>query len=82
MIIGLLLLLVGIILIFANPLLGFIPGILLILIGLVVVVLGGLLRGVGVLARVGSTKKCSECRSDIPSDGSVCRYCGHYFNEG
>ena len=81
MLIGLVLLVVGLVLIVANPILGLIPGLFLITIGLVVVVLGGLARGVGALAGVGRTKTCPDCRSKIPTDAKVCRYCGHRYGQ-
>jgi DUF2075 family protein len=73
MLIGLVLLLVGLILIVANPFLGLVPGLFLIVVGLVVMVLGGLARGVGIVAGIGSTKSCPDCRSKIPSGATVCR---------
>lgn len=79
MLIGLLLLLVGIVVIVANPLLGFIPGVLLIVIGIVVMVLGGVVRGIGAVAGIGATKTCPECRSRIASGAVVCRFCGYRY---
>ncbi len=79
MLIGLLLFVAGILIIVANPLLGFIPGVLLIVIGIVVMVLGGLARGFGAILGIGSTKTCPECRSRIASDAVVCRYCGYRY---
>lgn len=79
MLIGLLLILVGIVLIVVNPLVGVIPGILLILVGVVVIVLGGIAKGAGAVMNIGSTKTCPDCRSKIPSEAVVCRYCNFRY---
>ena len=81
MLIAVLLILVGFVLIVSNPILGFIPGILLIVIGLVVLVLAAMGRGIGAIAGIGSTKTCPECRSQIPSAATVCRYCGYRYDK-
>ena len=79
MIIGLLLLLLGLFLIVSHPILGFIPGVLLIVFGIVVMVLGGLGRGVGAVAGIGTRKTCPNCGSTIPRQARVCRHCGYGF---
>jgi hypothetical protein len=56
MLIALILFIVGIVLIFSNPILGLIPGILFIMIALVVFVLALLGKGIGAVAGIGSTK--------------------------
>jgi hypothetical protein len=80
MLAALILFLLGILLIFLNPLLGLIPGILLIVLSIIVFVFALLGRGIGAIAGIGSTKTCPECRSKIQSDASVCRYCGYRYS--
>ncbi len=80
MLIGLILFVLGIVVIVANPILGFIPGVLLIVAGIVVMVLGGLARGIGAITGIGSTRICPACRSRIPSGAVVCRYCGYRYS--
>jgi hypothetical protein len=82
MIAALILFLLGILLIFLNPILGLIPGILLIVLSIIVFVFALLGRGIGAIAGIGSTKTCPECRSKIPSDASVCRSCGFRYGGG
>jgi hypothetical protein len=77
MLIALLIFLLGVALIFGVPVLGLIPGILLIVVAIVVAVLALLGRGIGAVAGIGSTKTCPDCRTKIPSDAVVCRYCGY-----
>jgi len=79
MLIALILFVVGIILIFSNPILGLIPGILFIAIALVVFVLALLGKGIGAVAGIGSTKTCPDCRSKIPSEAVVCARCGYRY---
>jgi hypothetical protein len=79
MIVALILFLVGIFLIVSNPILGFIPGIILVVVSVIVFVLAMLGRGIGAIASIGSTKKCPGCRTEIPSDASVCRQCGYRY---
>jgi hypothetical protein len=79
MLIGLVLILVGIIVIVMSPIIGLVPGLILITIGIVVGLLGTLFRGIGRLSRVGTTKRCPECRSQIPIAAVVCRYCGFRY---
>jgi hypothetical protein len=79
MLLAILLILMGIGLIVAIPLLGWIPGIVLILIGVIVGILALVGRGVGALASIGTTKRCPDCRSKIPVDANVCRHCGFRF---
>ena len=79
MLLAILLILAGIALIVAIPILGWIPGVVLVVIGLVVAVVAILGRGVGALVSIGSSKRCPECRSKIPVDASVCRYCGYRY---
>ena len=67
MLAALILFLIGIFLIFVNPILGLIPGILLILLSIVVLVFALLGRGIGAIAGIGSTKTCPDGRSKIPS---------------
>ncbi len=81
MMIGLVLLLIGVALIVVNPLLGLIPGVILVVLGLVLFVLGGLGRGVGAVLSFGSTKTCPDCRTEIPAQANVCRYCGYRYGE-
>ncbi len=77
--IGCLIVLLGVIVFIANPILGFIPAVLLVLVGLVVIVFTVITRGIVGLFTLGSTKTCPECRSRIPSAATVCRHCGHRF---
>jgi hypothetical protein len=79
MLLAILLILMGIGLIVAIPLLGWIPGAILILIGVMIGILALGARGIGALASIGSTKHCPDCRSKIPVEASVCRYCGFRF---
>ena len=79
MLVALILFLIGVFLIVANPILGLIPGILLIVLSIIVFVLALLGRGIGAVAGIGSTKECPDCRSKIPSDASVCRVCGYRY---
>jgi ribosomal protein L40E len=79
LLIGLLLLLVGIIVFVVNPIVGIIPGAVLVLVGLFVMVMSGLAKGADALLSIGSTKTCPECRSKIPSDAVVCRYCNFRY---
>lgn len=79
MLIALLLFLVGLVIIFSNPILGLIPGLLLIVISIVVFVFALLGRSIGAVAGIGSTKTCPECRSKVPRGASVCRHCNHRF---
>jgi hypothetical protein len=81
MLAALILFLIGIFLIFVNPVLGLIPGILLILLSIVVFVLALLGRGIGAIFSIGSTKTCPDCKSKIPSDASVCSHCGYRYEE-
>jgi hypothetical protein len=79
MIVALILFLVGIVLIVSNPILGLIPGIILIVVSIIVFVFAMLGRGIGAIASIGATKACPECRTEIPSDASVCRQCGYRY---
>ena len=79
MIIALILFLLGIVFIATIPLVGWIPGLLLIIVAFVIFVFALLGRGVGAIAGIGSEKTCPECRSKIPADASVCRYCGYRY---
>lgn len=80
MLIALLLLAVGVAFIVMNPILGLIPGLIFIAIAIVVFVLAGLGKGIGAIAGIGSTKSCPECRSKIPSEAVVCRYCNYRYD--
>lgn len=79
MLIALVLFLIGILVILANPILGLIPGILLIVLAIVVGFFAVLGKGLTAVTGVGSTKECPECRSKVPSDAVVCRYCSYRF---
>ena len=79
MLFALVLLVVGILLIVANPILRLIPGILLIVLAIVVGVFALLGKGLSAVAGIGSEKTCPECRSKIPSDAVVCRYCNFRY---
>jgi ribosomal protein L40E len=39
-----------------------------------------LAKGVGAVAGIGSEKTCPECKSKIPADAAVCRYCGFRYD--
>ena len=71
---------IGIFLIFVNPILGLIPGILLILLSIVVLVFALLGRGIGAIFGIGSTKSCPDCRSRS-LDASVCPHCGYRYEQ-
>jgi Uncharacterised protein family UPF0547 len=79
MILALILFLLGIVCIATIPLLGWIPGLLLIIVAFLVFVFALLGRGIGAIAGIGSEKVCPECRSKIPADATVCRYCGYRY---
>jgi Uncharacterised protein family UPF0547 len=79
MILALILFLLGIVFIATIPLIGWIPGLLLIIVAFLVFVFALLGRGIGAIAGVGSEKTCPDCRSKVPSDASVCRYCGYRY---
>ena len=80
MVAALILFVLGILLIFLIPILGLIPGILLIVLSVIVFVFALLGRGIGAVAGIGSTKTCPDCRSKIPADASVCRYCNYRYD--
>jgi Uncharacterised protein family UPF0547 len=77
MLIAFLIFLLGIALIVGVPVLGLIPGILLIVVAVVVAILALLGRGIGAIAGIGAEKTCPQCRTKVPSDAVVCRYCGY-----
>ena len=79
MLLAVILFLVGLVLIFSNPILGLIPGILLIVVSIVVFVFAMLGRTLGAITSIGSMKTCPDCRSKIPSTASVCRHCGYRY---
>ena len=79
MLIGAVLLVLGIALIIAHPLLGLIPGLLLIAFGIVALVLGGIWRGGIAALRFGTSKTCPQCHSSVPLDAAFCSTCGHQF---
>ena len=81
MLAALILFLIGIFVIFVNPILGLIPGIMLILLSIVVLVFALLGRGIGAIFSIGSTKTCPDCRSKIPSGPSVCSNCGYRYEQ-
>jgi len=72
--------LIGVVMILINPLFGFVPGVFLIVLSLVLGVIALLAKGVGAVAGIGSEKTCPECKSKIPADAAVCRYCGFRYD--
>ena len=79
MLIALVLFLIGVLVILANPILGLIPGIILIVLAVVVGFFAILGRGLSAVTSIGSTKTCPDCRAKIPSDAVVCRYCSYRY---
>jgi UPF0716 family protein affecting phage T7 exclusion len=80
MLIAALLLIAGIVVIIINPIFGLIPGILLIVASIIVGVLALLGKGIGAILSIGSKKTCPECRSEIPTEATVCRVCGYRYH--
>jgi hypothetical protein len=79
MLIAAIIFVVGMFLIVSNPIIGLIPGLFLIVISIIWFVFAVFFKGIGAVAGIGSTKQCPECRSQIPSDATVCRHCNYRY---
>ncbi len=79
MLIAIILIVLGVLAFASIPILGWILGPILILLGLAIAILASLGRSLGALFRVGSTKTCPDCKSQIPSDAKVCSHCGYRY---
>ena len=86
MILGIALVLIGLVIFFVLPVVGWIPGALIVLFGAFLVVMNIVKTGARATAaaakagyRTATTKPCPDCKTRIPADATVCASCGYRY---